>query len=223
MRRPDTATTGDTNPWDAADYMGALINRLGDNVSDFAIAALTKLRDAPQDGYSAPLRIAVAEQKRKRVEADWIAPDLPTIAGVVADAPPTTGAQLQAVILAELHIVQAKLRGSDVDWYRDFYDARTPRVENDCRDTLLKMIRPVPFGIEASPEVHLADEMRCDIVCTLGNLMVPIEIKGQWHAALWTAADHQLDRLYTNDCWGGRPRGILCQGWLSTFQPEGPS
>ena len=58
VRRPDTVTTGDTNPWDAADYMGALINRLADNVSDFAIAALTKLRDAPQDGYSAPLRIA---------------------------------------------------------------------------------------------------------------------------------------------------------------------
>ncbi len=28
---------------------------------------------------------------------------------------------------------------------------------------------------------------------------------------------------WRDDCWGGRPRSILCQGWLSTFQPEGPS
>lgn len=221
--RPDTVTTGDTNPWDATDYMAGLINRLGDDVSDFAIAGLTALRDAPQDGYSERLRVAVAEQKRKRVEADWIAPDLPTIASAVADTPPTTASQLQAVLLEELLIVQAKLRGSDVDWYRDFSNAGRPRVEDECRDALLKMLRPLPFGIEASPEGHLADDKRCDIVCTLGNLMVPIEIKGQWHPALWTAADRQLDRLYTND-WRAE-RGIYLVLWFgrdSSKPPVGP-
>lgn len=127
------------------------------------------------------------------------------------------------MLLEELHIVQAKLLGSDVDWYRDFFDAGKPRVEEDCRDTLIKMLRPVPFGIQASPEGHLADNKRCDIVCTLGDLMVPIEIKGQWHPALWTAADRQLDQLYIND-WRAE-RGIYLVLWFgndSSKPPVGP-
>jgi hypothetical protein len=120
--------------------------------------------------------------------------------------------QLQVVLLEELEFVQDKLRGSDVDWYRDFSTGDKPRVEDDCRDTILKMMRPLPFGIQASPEGHLADDKRCDIICTLGDAMVPIEIKGQWHPQLWSAADCQLDRLYVND-WRAE-RGIYLVLWF---------
>jgi hypothetical protein len=212
VRRPDGVTTGDTNPWDASAYMGALINHLGDEVSDSAIAALTALRDAGADGYTDLLRVAAAEQKRKRVETDWTAPDFATVASTVADNAPTTPAQLQAVLLEELRVVQAKLRGSDVDWYRDFSKDGVPRVEDECRDTILKMLRPLPFGIAAAPEGHLADDKRCDIICTLGDTMVPVEIKGQWHPQLWIAADRQLDHLYVND-WRAE-RGIYLVLWF---------
>lgn len=212
VRRPNGVTTGDTNPWDASDFMGALIKRLGDEVSDSAIAVLTALRDAGADGYTDLLRVAAAEQKRKRVEADWTAPDFTTVASTVADNAPTTPAQLQAVLLEELRVVQAKLRGSDVDWYRDFSKDGVPRVEDECRDTILKMLRPLPFGIAATPEGHLADDKRCDIICTLGDTMVPVEIKGQWHPQLWTAADRQLDHLYVND-WRAE-RGIYLVLWF---------
>lgn len=211
-QRPNTVTTGDTNPWDASEYMGVLINRLGDEVTDVAIAGLSAFRDAKSDGYTDFLRVAAAEQKRKRVEADWTAPTLATIASTVADTAPTTPSQLQAVIIEELRTVQAKLRGSDVDWYRDFLKDGVPRVEDDCRDTILKMLRPLPFDIAAAPEGHLADDKRCDIICTLGDAMVPIEIKGQWHPELWSAADRQLDRLYMND-WRA-DRGIYLVLWF---------
>ena len=220
VRRPDTVTTGDTNPWDASDYMGALINRLGDEVSDSAMETLTALRDAGADGYTDLLRVAAAEQKRKRVEADWTAPDLATVASTVADNAPTTPAQLQAVLLEELRVVQAKLRGSDVDWYRDFSKDGVPRVEDECRDTILKMLRPLPFGIAAAPEGHLADAKRCDIICTLGDTMVPVEIKGQWHPQLWTAADRQLDHLYVND-WRAE-RGIYLVLWFGRGVSKAP-
>jgi hypothetical protein len=217
-KRPDEVTTGDTNPWDASEFIGALINRLADDVSDAAIAALAELRDDQSDDYFFALRVAAAEQKRKRVEADWRAPDLATIASATADEPPTDAAQMQAILLDELSIVQKKLRGSDVDWYRDFYKGPAPRVEDDCRDTLIKMMRPLPFGIEAVPEGHLADDKRCDVICTLGNLMVPIEVKGQWHPELWTAADQQLDRLYVND-WRAT-RGIYLVLWFGGGTPK---
>lgn len=44
--------------------------------------------------------------------------------------------------------------------------------------------------------------------------MVPIEVKGQWNKDLWTAADRQLDLLYTSD-WRAE-RGIYLVLWFGT-------
>ena len=211
-RRPNTVTTGDTNPWDATNYLSALINRLGDDASPAATEALVALRDAPADGYTDVLRIAVAEQKRKRVEAEWRSPDLDTVIAAIADRTPTTAAQFLAVLVDELAVVQAKIRGSDIDWYRDFFAGVAPAIEEHCRDTIIKMFGTLPFGIKALPEGQLADAKRCDILCLLGDMMIPIEIKGQWHPDLWTAADRQLDLLYTND--HRAERGIYLVLWF---------
>jgi hypothetical protein len=220
--RPEGGTSGDTNPWDASEYMAVLINRLGDAISDGAIAALAALRDASPDGYTELLRIASAEQQRKRVETDWIAPRFVTFASALEDRRPTTAAQLQAVLLEELHLVQDKLRSSDVDYYKGFFDGDAPRIEEECRDELLKMLRGMlPFGIEALPEGHLADDKRCDILSLLDGMVVPIEIKGQWHRDLWTAADRQLDLLYVND-WRAE-RGIYLVLWFGPASKKPPT
>ncbi|GLK50880.1 hypothetical protein GCM10017621_03880 [Maricaulis virginensis] len=211
--RPTGGWTGDRNEWEATEYLVALINRLGDDTAADATAALVALRDAPRDGYTYHLRVALAEQKRKRVEAEWFTPDIATFAAAVTDLAPTTAPQLQAVMLEELKLVQAKITGDPRDWYKDFFhESGAPKGEEDCRDTILKMFGNLPFGIQASPEGHLADDKRCDIECTLPGVMVPIEVKGQWHKDLWTAADRQLDLLYTND-WRAE-RGIYLVLWF---------
>lgn len=198
--RPVGETIGNANPWDATVYLLALINRLGGEVEYAATEALVELRDARRDEYTYHLRIALAEQKRKRVEAEWIAPDISAFLSTVTDRAPTTAPQLQVVLLEELDQVQKKITGHPLDWYKDFFSEEgAPRDEETCRDTILKIFGAPPFGIQASPEGHLADDKRCDIECTLPEIMVPVEIKGQWHKDLWTAADQQLDRLYTND------------------------
>jgi hypothetical protein len=84
----------------------------------------------------------------------------------------------------------------------------------------MKMLGNLPFGIQASPEGHLADDKRCDIECMLPGVMVPIEVKGQWHKDLWTAADRQLDLLYTND-WRAE-RGIYIVLWFGDDSAKKP-
>ncbi|WP_396594607.1 NACHT domain-containing protein [Brevundimonas sp. R86498] len=197
--RPEGMSTGDDNDWNASEFISALIKRLASDVSDEAVAAMAQLLGDRQDPYTELVRSASAEQERNRVEARWRAPDPKAVSAVVRDGAPTTALQLQAVLLEELGEVQRKLRSSDVDWYRDFIDHGVPRGEEDCRDSLLKMVRPLPFGIDAQPEAHLADDKRCDIFCQLGDLGVPIEIKGQWHRDLWVSADAQLGHLYAHD------------------------
>jgi hypothetical protein len=220
MRRPNTVTTGDTNAWDATNYISALINRLGDNASAEATEALVDLRDASADGYTELIRVAVAEQKRKRVEAEWQSPGLNTVIAAVTDQTPTTAAQFLAVVVEELSVIQAKIRGSDVDWYRDFLVDGRPATEEHCRDTIIKMFGDLPFEAKALPEGQLADSKRCDILCMLGDMVIPIEIKGQWHRDLWTAADRQLDLLYANDHRAGG--GIYLVLWFGRAAAKAP-
>ncbi|WBU58687.1 NACHT domain-containing protein [Paracoccus sediminicola] len=215
---PSGGTTGDANPWDAADYLGTLINRLGGLTSDEAVEELRALCDAPEDGYTNYLKRTLAEQAQKVVEENYVPPRLADLESVLNDGQPQTMDQLQAVVLEELLEAQRKVRSHPVDWYKDFFMDDVPKDEEDCRDTLLKMLGDYPYGILCEPEGHLADDKRADIRCTIKRLMLPIEVKGQWHKDLWHAADTQLDRLYSND-WRAERKGIYLVFW---FGPEVP-
>lgn len=216
---PSGGTTGDANPWDASDYLGTLINRLGGLTSDEAVAELRALRDAPNDGYTDYLKRTFSEQAQKVVEENYVPPKLADIESVLNDGSPKTMDQLQAVMLEELIEAQRKIRSHPVDWHKDFFVGGAPKGEEDCRDTLLKMLGDYPYGILCEPEGHLADDKRADIRCTIDLLMLPIEVKGQWHKDLWHAADTQLDRLYSND-WRAERKGIYLVFWFGPDVPK---
>lgn len=195
-----------------------LIARLGDNTSPEAVAALAELRHAPIDGYSDGLKRVSAEQQRKRVEEAFQPATLDHVAALTRDEAPRSAADLQAVILEELEVIQRQLRpGGDAGepWRGFFNDKGDPHGEERCRDHLHVLLRErMLFGITLRPEGHLAADKEADLVAELGNtLMVPIEIKGQWHRDLWHAADTQLDRLYAAD-WRADRRGIYLALWF---------
>jgi hypothetical protein len=212
--RPSGSTWGDDNPWDASEYLFSLISRLGDDTSDEAIVAIEALRAAPPDGYTEYIRTVTAEQRRKRVEKEYMPPKLRQVMSILNAGPPTDAADLQAVTVEALQTAQRLLRGSDVDWYRGFFrENGGHRDEESCRDELIKMLRSVDHSLQYIPETHVADDKRVDIVVQAHpQLILPIEIKGQWHSEIWTAADKQLDHLYVND-WRAE-RGIYLILWL---------
>ena len=216
---PMGSTSGNNNSWDAAEYLGALINRLGADTADEAIDELSALRDAPKDGYTDNLKRVFAEQAQKVVEENYTPPTITEICAVLNDGPPDSASQLQAIMIEELRAAQNKIRSHPVDWYRDFFDQGIPKDEEACRDTLLKLLGDYRYGIQCAPEGHLADDKRADIVCTIGELMLPIEVKGQWHKDLWHAADTQLEWLYGND-WRAERKGIYLVFWFGEKVPK---
>lgn len=216
---PSGTTSGDTNPWDATEYLVAQINRLGSITSFEAISSLSVLRDEPADGYTNHLKSAFTEQAQKAVEESYTPPTISELKSILIDGPPNSMNQLQAVMLEELIEAQRKIRSHPVDWYKDFFSDGIPKGEEECRDTLLKMFGDYPNGILCEPEGHLADDKRADIRCTISSLMLPIEIKGQWHKDLWHAADTQLDRLYSND-WRAERKGIYLVFWFGEDVPS---
>jgi hypothetical protein len=205
---------GDETPRAASDYLSSLVSRLGDDTSSEAIVALDVLRDMPQDGYTDHIREVAAEQRQKLVERAYTPPTIQQIKSILDAGPPADSADLQAVMMDALETAQRWLRGNDVDWYRGFFQENgRHKTEELCRDEIIKMLRAIDNSLEYIPETHVADDKRVDIVVRgHDRLILPIEVKGQWHADLWTAADKQLDYLYVND-WRAE-RGIYLVLWF---------
>lgn len=210
------SSEGESNPWDATDFINWAIARIGDDVGGEAVDAMRDLREV-EDGYADYVRIVAAEQHRKIVEARHRPSSLPEIAAALTGAPPRTAADLQAVLLEELALAQARLKGDPLDWYKGFFNpGGAHKDEEDCRDELMKMLDGKVVGVEMRPESHLADDKRVDIECSARpTLMVPVEVKGQWHKDLWTSADDQLDVLYSHD-WRAERRGIYLVLWFGS-------
>ena len=203
----------------ASEYIGVLINRLGGLTSIEAIEELAALRDAPDDGYTDYLKRTFAEQAQKVVEEKYVPLTAIQVAAVLNERPPISIGQLKNVMVEELTEAQRKIRSHPVDWYKDFFNDGKPKNEEACRDTLLKMFGDYPNGVQCEAEGHLADNKRADIRCTIDKLMLPIEVKGQWHRELWHAADAQLSRLYSND-WRAERKGIYLVFWFGGDVPK---
>lgn len=220
---PTGMTTGTTSAWDATSFLSDLVARLGESTTDEAIDAMASLERASSDGYTSHIRAVAAEQRRKGVEQAYRPPLLRDIARIVVDAVPGDAADLQALMLENLRIAQEQLRGSDVDWYRGFFrESGAHKDEEDCRDEIIKLLRTIDPRLDYIPETHVADDKRVDIVGRAAErLIVPIEIKGEWHRDLWTAADAQLDHRYVND-WRAE-RGIYVVLWFGGSLQKPPS
>ncbi|WP_111637973.1 NACHT domain-containing protein [Marinomonas shanghaiensis] len=193
--------SGRSNKWDASKFISNLINQLATNTSDEVIQALHNLRDQGEDGYSNQIKSVIAEQNQRIVEQRFILPDLKTIKAIIDDSTPTTIDDLQSYLIEELAVVQAKIKADDIESWQGFYDDnKEPYKEERCRDHLLGLLRQNINDIDLVPESHVASDKEVDITCSVtGGIRLPIEIKGQWHKDLWTAADKQLDTLYTTD------------------------
>lgn len=221
-RQHPGSSQGDDNPWDATEFITTLIGILGDDVGDEAIAVMAELRVC-KDGYHDTIRIIASEQRRKLAETRYRPPSLGAVAVALEEGPPSSAADLQAVMLEALEVAQSRLKGDRIDWYKGFFtDAGDHKDEESCRDELMKLLDGKVGHVELRPESHLADDKRVDIEASAGQaLMVPVEIKGQWHKALWTAADSQLDTFYGSD-WRADRRGIYLVLWFGPTVPLTP-
>ncbi|MEH6716517.1 hypothetical protein [Parasphingorhabdus flavimaris] len=208
--------SGDTNDYNASDFLRSLISRIADDTSVEASAALQRLAGGPRDTYGEFIRHMAAEQRQKRAEEDFSALAPGDLAALLDDGPPGNIEDLKALVLEELDIARLKLVGDDLDSVVEFWtDAGIPRVENRCRDRLAAMIGPelARYDIQRITEADMPMNKRADLAFARGAMQLPVEIKGQWHKDVWDAATGQLDLQYLID-WRSEQRGIYCVLWF---------
>jgi hypothetical protein len=150
---------------------------------------------------------------------------------------PANPADLMAVALDALHNLQKTLRNSDTNRLNRFWtvdDAgKRPqpphRPEPECRNAIAEWLRAdlKDFDISVAIENQHGAQNQSDIVLWVQTaahqeMLLPIEIKGDWNRDLWTAPHEQLGQKYASEprchhqgiylvLWLGRKRGTAAK------------
>lgn len=226
---PSAGWVGDTNAWDASEFLDLLIKRLASDLSGPAVAGLAALVTDPEDSYTSSLRYAADQQRKAWRETNFPGVTLDRLKDIVEARAPRTTDDLLAVVRYALRRIQKELRGSDTDVIAKYWhDNGHPRNEDYCTDRLIEDIQRLlpPYGISHIPQRDMPNNKRADIVFTIGEAALPVECKGQWNPSLWSAAGDQLDAYYLRD-WRSQDRGIYLVYWFgpgveSNFRLKAP-
>jgi hypothetical protein len=201
-----------------------LIRVLAASTSGESAAEIARLRMLPEiSRWHTDLDAAAHDQRRLQRMTFYRHADPKSAAQMFANAAPANPKDLTALIIDELVLLERDIRGDETNKLRLFWRDAEPKVENDCRDVLMTLLRDRLFAkhVQVEKEGSAADDNRCDIRAVASanksRVTVPIEIKRDSHANVWTAWKSQLQDLYSIDpssggfgiylvLWFGRPK-----------------
>ena len=190
-----------------SDLIGTLIGHLGSDPSENAHHALARLVEDPElEGWHPHLERALEEHRVIHRDASYSHPTVDRVQDTLNDGPPASAADLAALLEDRLTDMCEDLRGSNSDFWRQFWNEDPHRrltgakPEDSCRDALLANLQlRLPGSVDAVREGSYAADTRSDIRATCRRFNVPIEIKKDSHRDLWKAMRDQLMAQYTTD------------------------
>jgi len=226
---PNGVSGGAQNPWDAAEFVKNRINQLSTQIDDESIRALNDLIHEPQlSSYRDYLKHAVANQAALRRKQLFVQPNWQQAIGALSNGKPAHVADLHALTIEHLKDIRVRICSDNTDIFKSFWNEdchgkiTDPKPEESCRDRLIDLLKLKfePLGINVEPEVHMVIDKRADIVLfNSAKQKLPIEVKRDYHADLWTACENQLDRLYTRDP-QAQDYGIYLVFWFGDKRPR---
>ncbi len=220
---PRQGDVGDiTAAHNVSDAIRGLINTLATDPSPEATEVLNRLvADFSLDNWRDHLAHALAVQTQNRREAWFKRPAVVEVVHTLAGGQPSSGADLQALVVHHLRDIGINLRHGNNDRYKDFWNEDShkkpvdPKPEDSGRNCLLGFLRTklLPLGLCCEPEGYYANSKRADIKVLWSGGNLPIEIKRHYHPDLWTAPERQLRKFYMQDP-GACGRGIFVVLWF---------
>ena len=212
--RPTGVTTGDTNAWDASEFIRSAIFSIAGHPASEATEALQALVHGPAASYTDIAHRALAQQRRVRLDSEYTPPTVAHVRSVMTQGLPESVDDMRAYLLDRLDTLQAHMHASNTDMWEAYWANGKPRNENFCRNRLIDHISgSLPNSIRFEPEMHMLGQTRADIAAIRESIGLPVEIKGQWHEKVWDAATDQLDAKYARD-WHAQGRGVYIVLWF---------
>ena len=192
----------------ASEEVDRLIHRLASLSSGDAARALDALVDDEALSKWRVFLERVRDQHRViRRDASYQHPSIEQIRKTLSNEAPANAGDLAVLVVRLLENLAERVRTSDIPIWKQYWNTsgaygrpESPRIEADCRDTLLPHLRGVlPNGVIAQPEAEYANDKRADIGVFYGGFNLPVEIKRDRDPRLWSALHDQLIAQYTID------------------------
>jgi predicted NACHT family NTPase len=220
--------SGDANPWDASEYFREITNSISSLTTQDATQVLVRLSENPAlTSYKPHVLYALSSQRQRRRDAQYERPSWHATVRTLQNGPPATVGDLHALAVEQLLGLVVRIRRENTDLYKQFWNVdgygrpSTPRPEELCRDAVVALLRPVllPREVTVEPEGHMVADRRADIFVAMPGRKILSELKRDYHADVWTAAEQQLDRFYVHDP-EAKGYGIYGVFWFGERRPQ---
>ena len=216
-----TSWVGSNNPWDASNWLQNLIRILEEKASEEAISQLKDLADSGSMGrYQNYVQHSLANAKGRFAEIRYSETTLEGVRNILSSGKPANVSDIQTLFIEELENYQEKIRTGEANTDITFWDRGSPHGENHCRDRLIEGLeeKMEKYGIALHKENEIANKKKPDLWLSYDKLRLPVEIKGQWHRSLWTAARKQLEEYAKNYRTDGT--GVYLVVWHGSVEVE---
>jgi hypothetical protein len=213
--KPQKVVVSPTSAHYSRDFAEKLLQRIYEDSTEEAGAALIELLNQPELGSWLPqLRSAIRRHQHVRLTYVNRALGAFKIADTLANLAPANMADLQAICILALDELSKKIANSPTNLRNQFWDVdsrsnkpKPPhRHEPNCRDVVAANLEPLlkPQRITIQTEIQHANQNQSDFCLFVDSLMrnqmmLPVEVKGDWHKELYTAATTQLETKYSTD------------------------
>lgn len=203
---PSTYGTGDPPGEVAYRFLSEIPWRIAKDAPEKALAVYDKLSPDPRfAGFLNDLLAARATVARRLAHGDYRAPSAADVAALLEKRSIASVEDMRALMLEALSEVESQIRYAETDTIDTFYTNGTHVDENTARNRIVEHLRSYMTAHRLSVviEHHMAQGNRCDITATEmiagRRRLLTIEVKGQWHGELFTAASAQLDKRYSSN------------------------
>lgn len=230
-----------TPAMEASGHVRRMIHRLAELPSDYAGTALGALALEESLGQWRDELVHARDQQRVICrDAAYRHPEVGQVCRTLNDGAPANAGDLAALVRERLDEVALGIRtGNDNGWRPYWNEGKhrrpvEPKYEDSCRDALLRDLRSrLQKMADAQPEGRYANDRRADIRVACGDFHVPVEVKKNNHAEIWSALRNQLMARYTIDpatggygiylvLWFGEAAGWRTPPPPSGSRPDGP-
>lgn len=221
---PPGSGWGEDSAYEGARFIDGCISSLGGIHTLDAQGALERLvANADLSHHIDHARHVLAEHTRAMAEADWAKHTLGEVRQILLGGAPQSIEDLQSLVMDELAAMQERLQNGSFNEKRPFWNNSQPQRENHCRDLIAAQLEPHlgRYGVRVHTEGTMLDDTRCDLLCTIGAIDLPIEIKGQWHNEVWSAATLQLEGNYSRH-YRANGRGVYLVAWFGDVPGYNP-
>ncbi|TGD44732.1 hypothetical protein EEB11_03965 [Pseudotabrizicola sediminis] len=201
---PSSWGTGSPKPETAYRYLSDIVYMIGRDTTDAVLLVLDGLLADPRMApFHRNLRSIRAASKRTRSLRDFTPASAAAVRAALDQGRPASVEHMRRIVFEYLGRLQEDIHGGDLGVIDQFYEKGQRLGENAATKRIVNWLRPrlEPLGFVDVIEHQLADGNRCDITASIqtpaGRKMLVVEVKGQWNAELFTAAQMQLAERYT--------------------------